>query len=109
MAFPINDLGTWTVGQLTPNFELLLGRDNRLFDLTGVTANQLSLLLYNASKVQIGTGAGSFAINNFIPAVVTYTQVAADMITTLAYVKVKVNFGGTSPDFSDFIKIQVTV
>lgn len=107
MATPVNDLGTWTVGQLLPNWEFLLGRDNRLFDLTGVATNQLSLLLYNISKVSIGTGGGSFVINNFVPAVVTYTQITADMTVQLAYIKIKVNFGGTAPDYSDFIKIIV--
>ena len=107
MTILINDLGQWTVGQLSPNFEMILARDNRLFDLTGVSTNQLSLIIYNSAKVQTGTGGGSFVINNVKPAVVTYSQVAADMVTATSFLRVKVNFNGTTPDFSDYIKIVI--
>lgn len=104
----VNDLGQWAIGQLSPVWELILARDNRLFDLTGVTVGQLSLIIYNANKVQTGTGAGSFVINNVKPAVVTYTQASADMASAgTFYLRVKVNFNGTTPDFSDYIKLQV--
>jgi hypothetical protein len=108
MAIPINDLGTWAVGQLSPVWEMTLARDNRVMDLTGVTLGQLSLIVYNSAKVQTGTGAGSFVINNAKPAVVTYSQAAADMAAAgTFYYRVKVNFNGTTPDFSDYIHIQI--
>ena len=108
MALPVNDLGQWAVGQLSPTWELVMMRDSRLFDLTGVSTNQLSLIIYNSNKVQTGTGAGSFAINNIKPAVVTYSQATADMANAgTYYLRVKVNFNGTTPDFSDYIKIQI--
>jgi len=106
----INDLGQWTVGQLYPNWEMPLVRDTRTMDLTGIANNQLSLVIYSSAKVQIGTGAGTFAINpaGIKPGVVTYTQVAADMATTgTFYYRVKINFGVMSPDFSDYIKIVI--
>lgn len=108
MAIPINDLGQWAVGQLAPSWEMELGRDNRVLDLTGVATNQLSLIVYNSGKVQTGTGTGAFTINNVKPGVVTYTQTLADMATAgTFYYRVKVNFGGTAPDFSDYIHIQI--
>lgn len=108
MAYPINDLGAWRVGQLTPTWEILLVRDSRTFDLTGITVNLITLIMYNAAKVQIGMGGGSIAINNFTPAVITYSQVPADMAATgTFYYRVCINFGGNAPDYSDFIKIQI--
>jgi hypothetical protein len=108
MTIPTNDLGQWAVGQLAPNWEMNLARDSRVFDLTGVTVNQLSLIIYNSGKVQTGTGAGSFTINNVKPAVVTYAQASADMASAgTFYFRVKVNFNGISPDFSDYIKIVI--
>lgn len=107
MTVLVNDLGQWAVGQLSPNFEFVFARDNRLFDLTGVLVGQLSLILYNSNKVQTGTGGGSFTINNVKPGVVTYAQIAGDMVAATAFVRVKVNFNGTTPDFSDYIKIVV--
>ena len=109
MTVLINDLGQWTVGQLSPNWEFILARDNRLFDLTGVTVGQLSLIIYTSAKVVASNspGAGTFTINNVKPGVVTYTQAAADMVVGTAYVRVKVNFNGTTPDFSDYIKIVI--
>lgn len=103
----IGDLGNWTVGQLYPNWEISLARDSRIFDLTGVTTGQLSLLIYNAAKVQTGTGAGTFTINNVKPGVVTYAQAAADVASAgTFYFRLKVNFNNLTPDYSDFIHIQ---
>lgn len=108
MAIPVNDLGNWTVGQLSPVWELPLARDSRVMDLTGVTTGQLSLIIYNANKVQTGTGAGTFAINNAKPGVVTYTQASADMASAgTYYLRVKVNFNGSTPDYSDFVKLVI--
>src|ERR1700693_3244728 len=107
MDIPINDLGQWTEGQLFPSWELPLVRGSRIMDLTGVVISQLSLLLYNASFVNIGTGGGSFVINNVVPGVVTYAQATGYITVALAYVKIKVNFSSRTPDFSDFVRIKV--
>lgn len=108
MAYPINDLGAWRIGQLTPAWEMVMVRDSRVYDLTGVTTNLLSLIIYNAAKVQIGTGGGVFALNNAIPAVITYTQVAADLANVgTFYLRICVNFNSNAPDYSDYIKLTV--
>lgn len=110
MAIPVNDLGQWTVGQLSPVWELPLARDSRIMDLTGVTTGQLSLIIYTSAKVVASNspGAGTFTINNVKPGVVTYSQVAADMATAgTFYLRVKINFNGTTPDFSDYIRIII--
>ena len=104
----INDLGLWRVGQLSPQWEIPLVRDTRTFDLTGVTLNLLNLLIYNSAKVQIGTGGGSIFVNNVVPAVITYTQVAADVANVgTFYFRICVNFNGNAPDYSDYIHIQI--
>ncbi len=114
---PVNDLGSWTVGQLSPAWEFPLTRTDangnvtRTMDLTGVTAGQLSLIIYNSAKTQIiGTGQGTFAINNIKPGVVTYTQKTgtSDIATAgTFYFRVEVNFNGNAPDYSDYVHIQV--
>jgi hypothetical protein len=112
---PVNDLGSWTVGQLSPNWEMPLIRtdplgnpSSRVMDLTNVSTSQLSLILYNAAKIQTGTGAGTFTINNVKPGVVTYAQATADMANAgTLYLRVKVNYNGNSPDFSDYIRIVI--
>lgn len=80
-------------------------RDNgAAMNLTGVTAGQLSLLIYNSSYAQTGTGAGTFTILNANPGVVQYALASADVASVgTFYVRVEVNFNGTSPDFSDYI------
>ena len=95
----------WRVGQLSPIWTISLSRDNSEMDLTGVTANQISLIIYNSSKVVTGTGAGAFAILQIKPGIVTYTPVSADIPSTAGqyYARIEVNFNGTSPDFSDYI------
>lgn len=79
--------------------------NNTIMDLTGVTTNQLSLIIYNSSKVQTGTGTGAFAITSAKPGIVTYAPISADVPVTAAqyYVRVGVNFNSTTPDYSDFI------
>lgn len=98
-------ISPWAKGQLSPSWTIQLTRDNNTtMDLTGVTANQLSLQIYNASYVQIATGAGTFGIVNVRPGVVRYNLAAADVATAgNYYVRVAVNFGGSSPDMSDYI------
>ena len=115
---PVNDLGNWTVGQLLPAWEFPLTRTDangnvtRAMDLTGVTTGQLSLIIYNSTKTQqIGTGQGAFVISNSKPGVVTYTQKtgSSDIATAgTLYFRVEVNFNGTSPDYSDYVHIQVS-
>jgi hypothetical protein len=82
-----------------------MARDSKPMDLTGVTTGQLSLLIYNANHVQTGTGAGTFAIVDVNPGVVTYQLVSGDLPVTTGtyYLRVKVNFNGVSPDMSDYI------
>jgi hypothetical protein len=98
-------INPWTVGQLSPTWTIQMIRDeNIVMDLTGVIANQLSLSIYNASKVQIGTGAGTFVITSAYPGIVTYAPASADVSTAGSYyLRVKINFNNTSPDFSDYI------
>lgn len=96
----------WAIGQLNPPWIIPLVRDNNtIFDLTGVTANQISLVIYNASKVPTGTGAGTVTIKSVKPGIITYTLASADVPTAAGtyYLRIKVNFGGTTPDFSDYI------
>ena len=113
---PVNNLGNWAVGQLYPNWELPLtrtdanGNVSRVMDLTGVQVSQLSLIIYTAAKVVAANspGAGSFAINRAKPAVVTYSQATADMATAgTYYVRVRINFNGATPDYSDYVQIVI--
>lgn len=103
----LNDLGQWTVGQLYPNWEILLAPSSRTMDLTGIANNQISLIIYSSAKVQIGTGAGSFVINNVKPGVVTYTQAPQDVaMSGTYYVRVRMTiFSGSRSWDSDFIKL----
>jgi len=98
-------ISPWALGQLSPVWTIVMARDSKPMDLTGVTTNQLSLLIYNANHVQTGTGAGTFTIVDANPGVVTYQLVLADVPTTVGtyYVRVKVNFNNMSPDLSDYI------
>ncbi len=114
---PVNNLGNWTVGQTSPSFELPLTRTDangtisRVMDLTGVTTNQLSLILYTSAKTVAtnSPGTGVFTISNVKPGVVTYAQTVADMVAGVSYLRVKINFSSSSPDFSDLISINIQV
>lgn len=97
-------LTPWAVGQLSPTWTIIMMRDSKPMDLTGVAANQLSLQIYNASYVSTGTGAGTFSILNAKPGIVSYAPAAADVATAGTYnLRVKVNFNGNTPDMSDYI------
>lgn len=98
-------ISPWAVGQLSPIWTIVMMRDSKPMDLTGVTTGQLSLLIYNSSHTKTGTGAGTFTIVDTNPGVVTYQLVSADVPATAGqyYVRVEVNFNGTSPDMSDYI------
>jgi hypothetical protein len=98
-------ISPWTVGQLSPTWTIPMMRDSRIMDITGVTTGQLSLILYNASKVVIGSGAGTIAILEAKPAVISYAPASGDVSSAgTFYIRVKVNFNGTTPDFSDMIQ-----
>lgn len=116
---PINNLGSWTVGQTSPNFELPLtrtdanGNVSRVMDLTGVTTAQLSLIIYTAAKTVASNspGTGVFTITQAKPGIVTYAQTVADMTPATngqLYFRVKVNYNGSNPDYSDMISINIT-
>lgn len=111
-------ISPWRVGQLSPTWKITMLRDfsdaNAVMDLTGMQTSQLSLVIYatqstsasqSVQKVQIGTGAGSFAITQVSPGVVTYALAVADVPTVPGqyYVRVGVDFGGTEPDYCDYI------
>jgi hypothetical protein len=82
--------------------------DKTLMDLTGVNASQLKLKIYNASKVQIGLGTGTFEVLNAYPGIVRYKPNAADSATTGDNaVRVEVDFNGTDPDMSDYMAWKV--
>ena len=105
---PFNDLGNWAVGQLSPVWQFNLQRDLGTFDLTGVNTSQLSLIIYNTLKASIGVGTGIFQIVANNPAVVIYSQSSSDMATAgTFFYRVRVNFGGASPDYSDYVHIQI--
>ena len=101
----------WVVGQTDPAWTISMVRDNgAIMDLTGVTAGQLSLLIYNAFRQPAGTGAGTFTIVQAKPGIVQYQVDAADVATAgIWYIRVKVNFNGTNPDMSDYILWQVQI
>ena len=99
----------WAVGQLSPAWTIPMQRDNgAVMDLTGVAVNQLSLVMYNSLYVKTGTGAGTFTIVNARPGVVKYAPASADCATAgTFYVRVEINFNGTTPDFSDYTLWQI--
>lgn len=99
-------ISPWRVGQLSPTWTINMIRDNNtVMDLTGVTTGQLSLIIYSTAKVVTGTGAGTFTITQAKPGIVTYAPASADIPSTAGtyYVRVEINFNGTTPDFSDYI------
>lgn len=105
----MSGISPWAVGQLSPSWVLPMTRDGgAVMDLTGVTTSQLSLIIYNSLSVKVGTGAGAFTIVNVRPGVVRYTPAAADVSTSgTFYLRVEVNFNGTTPDYSDYLLFQV--
>lgn len=98
----------WPKGDTSPTWTIPMIRDNNtLMDLTGVTANQLSVVIYSATYAILGTGAGTITIVNAKPGVVRYKPAASDSTTTAQlgnnYVRIVVNFNGTDPDACDYI------
>lgn len=98
----------WTVGQLSPTWTIPMVRDGTSeMDLTGVTTGQLSLIIYTSAKVVAANspGVGTFTISQVKPGIVTYAPASADVPSSAGqyFVRVKVNFNGTTPDFSDYI------
>ncbi len=101
-------ISPWRVGQLSPTWTINMVRDgNNVMDLTGVTTNQLSLIIYTSSKTLASNspGVGAFAITQANPGIVTYAPASQDVPTSAGvyYVRVEVNFNGTRPDYSDYI------
>lgn len=99
-------ISPWRVGQLSPIWTLNMIRDNNtIMNLTGVTTAQLSLIIYNSSKVVTGTGAGTFAIISVLPGIVTYQLASADVPSTAGsyFVRIEVNFNSSQPDYSDYL------
>lgn len=99
-------ISPWRVGQLSPTWTINMIRDdNTIMNLTGVTTGQLSLIIYNSSKVVTGTGAGTFTITSTLPGIVKYQLASADVPSTLGqyYCRVGINFNGTAQDYSDYL------
>jgi hypothetical protein len=98
-------ISPWAKNQTSPTWTILMGRDNGApMDLTNVTADQLSLVIYNSSFAQIGTGQGSFTIVNANPGIVNYAPATEDSATIgNLYLRVIVDFGGSNEDMSDYI------
>ena len=97
----------WAMGQLSPSWLISIDTDdNKPLDLTNVTTGQLGFLIYNSSRVQISTGGGTFSIKNAAQGLVGYALGTNDVPTIAGtyYVRVKVNFGGATPFFTDYIK-----
>lgn len=101
----------WTKGQLSPTWTIPMVRDGGgIMDLTGVTTGQLSLIIYTSTYTIVGNGAGTFTIVSAKPGVVRYAPASADVSTVgTFYVRVEVNFNGTSPDYSDYLLWQVNL
>lgn len=99
------DISPWAVGDLSPSWQVtLLDKIGNPLPLTGVTTGQLSLIIYNSAFVQIGTGAGTFALLP-TPGGVQYNPALADSATAgTYYVRVRVNFNGANPQSSDYIQ-----
>lgn len=107
-------ISPWTIGQLSPIWTVVLMRQilqsdgtltNKPMDLTGVSTGQITMLVYNASKVLTITGTGTVAIVDAVPGIITYQLVSTDIPTTPStyYIKFKVNYNGTTPDYSSYI------
>jgi hypothetical protein len=99
-------ISPWAKGQISPTWAVVCVRDNgTAMDLTGVTQTQLSLVIYSSNYVQTGTGAGTLTVQNANPGRVNYVPAVADSATPgTYYVRVVVDFEGTSPDMSDYIQ-----
>jgi hypothetical protein len=99
-------ISPWAKGQLSPSWTIPMVRDNNTqMDLTGVTTNQLSLVIYNSNYVQTTTGNGTFSILETSPGMVRYVPASPDAGTAgTFYVRVVINFGGSTPDMSDYIQ-----
>jgi len=97
----------WAVGQLEPFWTVQIIQDNNQpLPLTGVTTNQLSFIIYNASYAQIATGTGLWSIVNAADGIVQYAFATNDVPTVPGtyYVRIKVNFNGSQPFMTDYIK-----
>ena len=105
-------ISPWRVGQVTPTWTFEITTDSGSpLNLTGVTAGQCSLLLYNAAFASVATGGGTFTLPTPLTSgLLTYAPIAADTSGLAAgqyYVRVEVNFSGTSPFYSDFVSLVI--
>lgn len=108
-------ISPWAKGQTSPTWTIICERDNdEPMILTGVLTSQLSLAIYSSNYAPVATGGGSFTIISVgdlaskTPAVVNYAPVAADSATTgTFYVRIIVDYNGTSPDMSDYIRWEI--
>ena len=100
-------ISPWAVGQLSPTWTIPMTRDNAEMDLTGVTTGELSLIIYTSAKVRAANspGVGTFTIEQAKPGIVSYAPASADIPSTAGqyYVRIEINFNGTTPDYSDLI------
>ncbi len=101
-------ISPWRVGQLSPTWTINMIRDNNtIMDLTGVTTGQLSLIIYTTAQALASNspGVGTFTITQAKPGIVTYQLASADVPSSAGqyWVRVEVNYNGSTPDFSDFI------
>ncbi len=101
-------ISPWRTGQLSPTWTINMVRDgNNVIDLTGVTTNQLNLIIYTSSKVVASNspGVGTFTITQANPGIVTYALASQDVPTAAGvyWIRIEVNFNGTTPDYSDYI------
>ena len=101
-------ISPWKAGQVTPTWTFEITTDcGAALNLTGVTAGQCSLLIYNAAFASVATGGGTFTIQT--PAtsgVLTYAPIAADSSGLTAgqyYVRVEVNFNSSQPFYTDYL------
>lgn len=116
----MSGISPWVAGQTSPTWTMLCQRDGQVFDLTGQIAGNISILFYNnvatsiyngqVSYTKVGTGVGSVTIVSYDPGIITYAPASADTISLTPgqyYVRVEVLFGGTSPDYSDYIPLFI--
>lgn len=106
-------INPWPVGQLDP-ITIPLTQESKTVDLTGLAANQLSVILYSTSTVNgvktytlIGASNGTISIVQYKPGIIGWTPASGDVAAagTFAF-RVKIN---TIPHFFDYIDWTIQV
>lgn len=113
-------ISPWVAGQTSYTWTALLQRDGKVFDLTGQSAGNISVLFYNnvataiingqVSYTKIGTGAGTITIVSYKPGIINYAPVSADTASLVPgqyWIRFEVLLNGTNPDYSDYIGLFV--